>query len=210
MFYFTFTSKMMYMNKTVELLNLWASYEEKNPKADLAQFCQAYLVSQESKANPATFWQSPVPPDRVSLLVKLMGRITKLHTLQAVAAFKEYGLTSFDEFLYLSSVAYTLNLKKTDVIGAHFNELSSGLLILDRLKKAGLILEKGDELDKRTKRLMITKKGQTQLEACYRKLDEVNQLCFGELAEDQVNVCVHLLQPVEASLAKQWLEAKLK
>lgn len=198
------------MNKMVELLNLWASYEEQNPKADIAQFCQAYLVSQEPKTNPATFWHSPVPPDQVSLLIKLMGRITKLHTLQSIAAFKECGLNSFEEFLYLSSVAYMANPKKTDVISAHFNELSSGLLILDRLKKAGLIQEQGDELDKRTKRLTITNKGQTQLEACYRKLKEVNELCFGELAEEQVDLCVHLLQPVEASLVKQWLEAKMK
>jgi hypothetical protein len=82
-----------------------------------------------------------LPADKASLLIKLMGRISRLHTLQALAAFKESGLNSFDEFLYLSSVAYMTNPKKTDVISAHFNELSSGLLILDRLKKSGLILE---------------------------------------------------------------------
>jgi len=198
------------MNKTVELLNLWAKYEEENPKADLAQFCQTYLLSQEPNPNSATFWQSPVPPDRASLLIKLIGRIAKLHTLHALAAFKECGINSFDEFLYLSSVAYTANLKKTDVISAHFNELSSGLLILDRLKKSGLILEQGDAIDKRTKRLTITKKGQSQLETCYQKLNEVNQMYFGELEKDQVDLCIQLLQPIEALLAKQWLEAKLK
>lgn len=198
------------MNKAVQLLNLWASYEEENPKADLAQFCQAYLAGQQSKASLATFWQSPAPPDSASLLIKLIGRIAKLHTLQALAAFRECGLNSFDEFLYLSSVAYMANPKKTDVISAHFNELSSGLLILDRLKKSGLILEQADALDKRTKRLTITNKGQTQLEACYQKLSEVNQLCFGELDEEQLDLSIHLLQPVESSLAQQWLEAKMK
>ncbi|WP_461102892.1 MarR family winged helix-turn-helix transcriptional regulator [Spirosoma koreense] len=198
------------MNKAVELLNLWASYEEENPRAELVQFCQAYLVSQQPKAGSASFWQSPVPPDKASLLIKLIGRISKLHTLHALAAFKESGLNSFDEFLYLSSVAYMTNPKKTDVISAHFNELSSGLLILDRLKKSGLILEQGDALDKRTKRLTITSKGQSQLEACYQKLNQVNQLCFGDLAEDQVELGIQLLQPVEATLAEHWLAAKMK
>ncbi|MCX6213672.1 hypothetical protein [Spirosoma sp.] len=198
------------MNKAVELLNLWANYEQENPKADLTQFCQAYLASQQHKSSLASFWQSPVPPDRASLLIKLIGRISKLHTLHALAAFKKCGLNSFDEFLYLSSVAYMTNPKKTDVISAHFNELSSGLLILDRLKKSGLILEQGDAYDKRTKRLTITSKGQSLLEACYQKLNEVNQLCFGELAEDQVELGIHLLQPVEASLAEHWLGAKMK
>ncbi|WP_461137380.1 MarR family winged helix-turn-helix transcriptional regulator [Spirosoma terrae] len=198
------------MNKAVELLNLWAHYEEENPKADLAQFCQAYLVSQQPKTSLATFWQSPIPPDKASLLIKLIGRISKLHTLQALAAFKEFGLNSFDEFLYLSSVAYMDNPKKTDVISAHFNELSSGLLILERLKKSGLTLEEGDALDKRTKRLRITNQGQKQLESCYQKLNEVNQLCLKGLDEDQVELVIQLLQPVEAFLAEYWLAAKMK
>ncbi|GAB4036275.1 MarR family winged helix-turn-helix transcriptional regulator [Spirosoma gilvum] len=198
------------MNKAVELLNLWAIYEQENPKADLAQFCQAYLLSLQSKASLATFWQSPAPPDKASLLIKLMGRVSKLHTLQALAAFKDAGLNSFDEFLYLSSIAYMANPKKTDVISAHFNELSSGLLILDRLKKSGLILEQGDALDKRTKRLNITTKGQTQLAACYQKLNQVNQQCFDELTEEQLDLVIQVLQPVEATLAQQWMEAKLK
>lgn len=196
------------MNKTVELINLWATYEEENPKADLSQFCQAYLVNQEQKNQKVTFWKSPVPPDSTSILTKLVGRIAKLHNLYTVRAFKDLDVSSFDEFLYLNSVATTSNLKKTDVILANFNELSSGLLILDRLKKAKLIIEHGDELDKRTKRLEMTKEGASVLEACYQKLTEMNEMCFGELTEEQVKLSIQLLQPVEASLAKKWLGDK--
>lgn len=200
----------MYMNKTVELINLWAKYEEENPKAEISQFCQAYLVNQEQKTKKVTFWQSPVPPDSASMLTKLVGRIAKLHNLYTVGAFKDCGISSFDEFLYLNSITNTLNPKKTDVILANFNELSSGLLILDRLKKAKLIVEQGDELDKRTKRLEMTKEGTSVLEACYQKLNEVNEMCFGGLAEEQVKLSIQLLQPVEASLARKWLEDKKK
>jgi hypothetical protein len=210
LFYFNFTSNMIYMNKTVELLNLWAKYEEENPKAELSQFCQAYLVNQERKKQETGFWQSPVPPDSVSMLTKLVGRIARLHTIYTVGAFKDCGISSFDEFLYLNSIANTSNPKKTDVILANFNELSSGLLILDRLKKANLIVEQGDELDKRTKRLEITKEGASVLKDCYQKLTEVNEKCFGGLTEEQVQLCIQVLQPVEASLASQWLEDKKK
>ena len=201
---------MLYMNKVVELVNLWAKYEEENPEAEIGQFCHAYLVNEEPEARKVTFWQSPVPPDRASVLTKLVGRIAKLHSLSALGAFKDCGISSFDEFLYLNSIANTSNLKKTDVILANFNELSSGLLILDRLKKVNLIVEQGDELDKRAKRLEITKDGASVLEACYQKLNEVNGMCFGELTEEQVKLCIQLLQPVEASLAKQWLKNKKK
>ena len=208
MFFFIFTANMIYMNKTVELINLWAKYEEENPKADISQFCQAYLAGQEEKNQKIAFWQSPVPPDSISILTKLMGRIAKLHQIYAVAAFKDCGISSFDEFLYLNSIANTSNPKKTDIILANFNELSSGLLILDRLKKTKLIMEQEDESDKRSKRLSITKEGIHELKACYQKLREVNHLCFGDLDAEQVKLCIQLLQPVEASLAKQWLEDK--
>ncbi|WP_168207775.1 MarR family winged helix-turn-helix transcriptional regulator [Spirosoma sp. KCTC 42546] len=198
------------MNKTVELINLWAKYEEENPKAELSQFCQDYLVNQEQKTKKVTFWQSPVPPDSASILTKLVGRIARLHNLYVMGAFKDCGISTFDEFLYLNSIANTSTPKKTDVILANFNELSSGLLILDRLKKAELIVEQGDKLDKRTKRLELTKEGASVLAACYQKLSEVNEMCFGGLAEEQVQLCIQLLQPVEASLAKQWLEDKKK
>ena len=210
LFLVIFASNMIYMNKTVELINLWAQYEEENPKGDISQFCQAYLVNQEPKNRPVAFWQSPVPPDSASLFTKLIGRIVRLHTLHAVGAFKDCGISSFDEFLYLNSLANTYNPKKTDIILANFNELSSGLLILDRLKKAKLITEQGDELDKRTKRLKMTKEGASVLAACYQKLNEVNEQCFGGLTEEQVKLCIQLLQPVEASLARQWLEDKKK
>ncbi|MDJ1480942.1 hypothetical protein QNI16_10655 [Cytophagaceae bacterium YF14B1] len=196
------------MNKTVELVNLWAKYEEENPTAELSQFCQAYLINLEQKNKKADFWQSPIPPDDTSMFTKLLGRIAKLHSLYAIGAFKECGISSFDEFLYLNSISNTPNSKKTDIILANFNELSSGLLILDRLKKANLIAEQEDELDKRTKRISITKDGTRVLEACYQKLSKVNQMCFGKLSQEQIQLGIQLLQPIEASLAKKWLEDK--
>ncbi len=198
------------MNKTVELINLWAKYEEDNPKAEISQFCQAYLVNQEQRTKKIEFWQSPLPPDSASLLIKLLGRIAKLHNQYVMGAFANCGINNFEEFLYLNSISTTPNLKKTDVILANFNELSSGLLILDRLKKAKLIVEQNDELDKRTKRLAMTKEGASVLTACYQKLNDVNEMCFSGLAEEQVKLCIQLLQPVEASLAKKWLAGKKK
>ncbi|GAB3281175.1 hypothetical protein GCM10027347_56630 [Larkinella harenae] len=198
------------MKKAVELITLWAKYEEENPGADIRQFCQAYLTQPEQRSVEVAFWQSPVPPDSTSTFTKLVGRVAKLHTVDAESAFKVFGISSFDEFLYLNSIANTLNPKKTDVILANFNELSSGLLILSRLKKAELIVEQEDEFDKRTKRLAITEEGGRVLKACYQTLNEVNERCFGALSDEQVQMGIELLQPIEASLATKWIEAKKK
>jgi len=197
------------MNKTAELAVLWAAYEAEHPKAELKDFCRSYLAGQDETSTPG-FWMSPVPPDDVSLLTKLIGRIAKLHSIYAVTAFKACGINSFDEFLYLNSIGSTQELRKTETITANFNELSSGLLIIDRLIKAKLVTEQPDKDDKRSKRLHITKKGLQMLECCYAKLAEINQQCFGGLSEEQVKLCTQLLQPVEFFLADKWLADKKK
>jgi len=196
------------MNKTAELVALWADYEIDHPDADISQFCRAYLASQGPTASSVTFWHSPLPPDQTSVLTKLIGRIAKLHSIQVLKSFSDLGISNFDEFLYLNSVVSTASPKKTEVIFANFNELSSGLLILDRLKKANLIVEKADDTDKRVKRLTITEAGETALNACYQKLYELSRLCFGGLSQEQVALCTQWLQPVEAALAAQWLADK--
>jgi len=74
----------------------------------------------------------------------MIGRLSKLHNTYAVIALKECGLNNLDEFLYLNSIGNAEAPKKTTVIYANFNELSSGLLILGRMMKKGLIVEATD------------------------------------------------------------------
>lgn len=197
------------MNKTAELVNAWAAYEAKYPEAGLKDFCRSYLAESDETGDPG-FWMSPVPPDSISLLTKLVGRIAKLHSIYAVNSFKECGINSFDEFLYLNSIASTRELRKTEAVTANFNELSSGLLIIDRLIKAKLVAEQPDKEDKRSKRMQVTKKGLQILETCYKKLADINKLCFEGLNEEQVKLCTQLLQPVEFFLADKWLAGKKK
>ncbi len=190
------------MNKTAEIATLWAAYENEHPNASIAEFCQAYLAGMEEKK--AEFWNSPIPPDAASTLIKLTGRITKVHNLNATMAFRTHGLSGFDDFLYLNTIAHASSPKKTDIIYANFNELSSGLLILDRLKTNKLIKEETDSDDRRSKRLSLTKKGSDMLAACYKTLSQINEICFTSASEEQIKYCIQVLTPVESALAENW------
>src|SRR5882762_5061873 len=142
------------MNKTAELVRLWALYEEKNPDADLKDFYSEQLLAGRRQGR-AKFLAGLVPVQNTSILAKLMGRIAKMHTHYAMLALKENGIGSFEEFSFMNTLLSMDKPRKSEVAYDNFIELSSGLLILDRLKVKGYITEMEDKEDKRSKRLLI-------------------------------------------------------
>ena len=143
-------------------------------------------------------------------MAKMIGRLSKLHNTYAVIALKECGLNNLDEFLYLNSIGNAEAPKKTTVIYANFNELSSGLLILGRMMKKGLIVEATDKEDKRSKRLKLTKKGNNLLTLCYEKMGVLNEWFFKSISKEDIDLCVHLLSGVETNFSSKWVEDKAK
>ena len=192
------------------LVNLWAEYEDKHPDASIDDFCRFYIRTKKAKQEKEEFLGGIVPPDLHSTIAKLIGRISKLHTTYAVIALKECGLNSLDEFLYLNSIGNSATPKKTEVIYGNFNELSSGLLILDRLKSKGLIVEEDNPEDRRSKQLKLSKKGRTVLEDCYKKMAVINRLFFEDIPREDIELCIHLLSSLEAGFSSRWLEDKGK
>jgi DNA-binding MarR family transcriptional regulator len=121
---------------------------------------------------------------------------------------REYAINSFEDFAFLNSINKLERPRKTDVINSNFVELSSGLLIIGRLKKNGWISEKGDETDKRSKRLSLSTKGRKVLEQVYKRIGELNKQCFKDLSDDDIMICLKLMSPIEAALTTTWLKSR--
>ena len=198
------------MNKTVELVKLWGDYETAHPADGILEFCRFLLLKEKQQKQTLAFAKSAMPDHPASVLAKMLGRLGRLLNNYAGFAIRQSGLSGFEDFFYLNDISANDQPIKTEVIFANFNELSSGLLILDRLKKAGLITEKPDNKDKRMKRLMITKKGAVVLRECYLKLNEINQAIFGEMPEDDMLLCIQLLSPTESRISTKWIQDKRK
>ena len=198
------------MNKTVELVKLWGDYETAHPADGILEFCRFLLLKEKQQKQTLAFAKSAMPDHPASVLAKMLGRLGRLLNNYAGFAIRQSGLSGFEDFFYLNDISANDQPIKTEVIFANFNELSSGLLILDRLKKAGLITEKPDNKDKRMKRLMITKKGAVVLRECYLKLNEINQVIFGEMPEDEMLLCIQLLSPTESRISTKWIQDKRK
>jgi hypothetical protein len=198
------------MNKTIELVNSWGKFEETRPNGSIDDFCHFYITQNRIKEKRKDALGGIVPPDSYSSIAKMIGRLAKLHNTYAMSSLMECGLTSFDEFLYLNSIFKSQSPKKTKVIYENFNELSSGLLILERLKKKDLIIEEKDSVDKRSKRLSLSKRGKTLLEKCYKNMGQLNGWFFKSISKEDIDLCIHLFSDTEVRFSKRWLEDKEK
>jgi hypothetical protein len=198
------------MNKTVELVRLWGEYETTHPTDGIEQFCRFLLLKEKQQKGKLGFAKSAMPDQPASVLAKMLGRLGRLLNNYAGIALRQCGLSSFEDFFYLNDIAVNDHPKKTEVIYANFNELSSGLLILDRLIRAGLVVEKPDNKDKRLKRLTITKKGTAVLGECYAKLNRINATIFEGMPEEDMLLCIQLLSPTESRISTKWIQEKRK
>ncbi len=198
------------MNKTAELVRLWAEFEESHPSAELEDFCLSLLVKKRLLNKDSEFMHGAGRPDLHSLIAKMTGRIAKLHIAYAMPILKKCGLNNFEDFLFLDAIYKLKEPRKTELINLHLMELSSGLLVIDRLQKMGLVVEEHDKEDKRSKRLKITKKGREVSAKCYHRMTEMNKMFFGSMPGEDLHLCIRFMTPVEQKFAQLWLMHKGK
>ena len=185
------------MNKTVELVNEWASFEEKHPAANIEDFCRHYLASHQQEKIKGPLTGGVIPPISEGLLLKIIGRIHKLNMSYAANALQGTGLNQVEEFGILLSIQQDGEPRKTDVIYANLFELSSGTDMLNRLIKRGLISEHDDANDKRSKRIRLTKAGEKAIELCMARMKMVAGMMTMDLDDADKQLCIHLLKNIE-------------
>ena len=194
----------MAINQTAELVKQWAEFEQNHPNANIEDFCRYHLINTREKQNREGFLGGNIPPGRDQMLIKLMGRVTSMFLIFAEHDLKEIGIDQMLEFQYLNTIQNMKLPKKTEVINDSFTELSTGLLMIDRLKKKGWVLEHADKTDKRSKRLELSPAGIEVLYNCYMKLESICAIFFKDLPADDVNLVVQLLTPIEIQHSKHW------
>ena|ERR1700722_18446620 len=199
------------MNKTVELVNAWSAFEEQFPGGSIDEFCRHYLASRQLKEEgpgPGKAGVFAMPTE--SRLMRLVGRIARLHAGYAMAALEGTPLNSIEEFGLLSTIRQLNEPKKTEAISSCMYEGSTGTDMLARLRKKGLFLEYNDKTDKRSKRLKLTKKGEAVLDECHGRVKKLAKTMMGDLREEDQKICIQLLKGVEDKFSGLWQENKWK
>lgn len=199
------------MNKTVQLVNHWGEFEKKHPDGSIADFCRHYLAHENRvPQEKGTLVGGVVPEIREGLLMKIIGRISKLNMLYANVALEDTGLNQIEEFGILQTIRREKSPRKTEVIYANLFELSSGTDILNRLQKRGLIREYADKEDKRSKRIELTAKGEKVAKESTSIIEKNATMLLNSLALEDKELCIQLLKGVEIKLSEYWQKHKGK
>lgn len=185
------------MNQTVELVRLWGEYEAKHPDATIEHFCRNFLAGSIKKEKTIRQeWQ--LQPDLNGMLIKTISRISKIREIYVNKALEGTGLDQIEEFGMLAAIFNGKNPTKSEAIFTNMLELSSGMNILIRLTGKQMISEYTDADDKRVKRLQLTKKGEKVLKAAKQQVLKVVAMLTGDLDDDDKQLCLQLLTPVDA------------
>ena len=198
------------MNKTVELVNIWSDFEQKHPDGDIKDFCRYHLIHQREIENRDPLVGGVIPEHTEGLLLKILGRISRMNAVYASTAFEGTGVDQLEEFGILLTIHQEKNPKKTEVIYSMLLELSSGTDMLNRLIKKGFIQEYPDEDDKRAKRLVLTSEGKNALERSRVQIGKVAEMMLFDMEQDDKELCVKLLKNVEKKFSRLFQEHKGK
>ena len=196
------------MEKTIELVNHWGEFQRTHPEGNIEDFCRHYLAHRQQKETKGILVGGVVPAVADGLLLKIMGRISKLNMNYANLALEGTGLNQIEEFGILGTIKQEKNPKKTEVIYANLFELSSGTDMLTRMKKRGLIKEYDDMEDKRSKRLELTAKGEKAVDAAKGRILMNAAMLMKDLTDDDKQLCIQLLKNVEIKFSVLWQKHK--
>lgn len=192
------------MNKAVAVLTEWNAFDEKHPDAGIEDFCRYYLIHKREKVHEREVFDGIIPPKEDSQLMKLLGRIVKLHGTFTAAALADSGLNSIEEFSLLAAIRQLNGPRKTEAISACLYEISTGTDMLKRYKKAGYITETPDLEDKRSKRISLTPKGEKVMKKAQINIVKLAQMMMHGVDPEDKKLCFQLLKRIEIEFSASW------
>lgn len=197
----------------VRLVNAWAAYSAVTPGADIAGFCLHYLT--ESSAGPQaettdvlitdTHSETVVehyvkPMDGLAFtprpeirLGELVGRMAGYIDFYSKKAMQPFPFSGVDDPVYLLTLVQMGTPKKSELIHEMVSEFASGIDIINRLVRMGLIEEFPDEHDRRSKRLRITPTGLEMIYQVFPAMEQLLDVAFGSLTAGEKALLVQLL-----------------
>jgi DNA-binding MarR family transcriptional regulator len=191
----------MKIDEIIELLTEWDNFKKINPQADIYDF-GLWLTSKNNQSNsynpspivksgkPLTVEHSSNSQFLASYFINRMNKFVKIYTKEM---FHNLGLNSVEDFSFLALIHQMDKPNKKELCEANLVEMTTGLDIIKRLLKNGLVTEVSDEIDKRVKRLIITPKGLEIVLKAYTGLQSLSQDVLGDLQEDEREIVIKFL-----------------
>lgn len=181
------------MSELVTLITAWEEYTQKNTVVSATEFC-IYFLAKESNSQ---LFSGLTPPDLDTVFAKLIGRLAGMQTVYSKMALQEIPGFELEWFYFLNSIYQLKEVKKTQIIQYNFTEQTTGIDILNKLKKLGYIAERTDPDDKRAKLVSITKAGEKILFKIYQLLYKPTMLMYNDIDYRDKQVVINILKDTE-------------
>lgn len=120
-------------------------------------------------------------------------RLNKYAKYYLKEAFANTPLKSGDDFAYVAALAYQASMKKSELIQMNVGETSSGMDIIKRLEREGVLESFDDEEDKRAKRVRLTERGKGVFFSVLQPLQRVGKIVKAHMSEEDVAKLVKVL-----------------
>jgi DNA-binding MarR family transcriptional regulator len=117
----------------------------------------------------------------ITMLITYLYRYAKHYTKKAL---ESTPLSTLDEFGFLVTLLDRDSLTKSELINLHLLEITSGIEIIKRLTKQGLLETFPDPDDRRSRRVRLTQAGREVLFQTMQKMQKVTRLVAGDLSEE--------------------------
>lgn len=118
------------------------------------------------------------PDIQLTFLISLLNKQYKSYTKTVLA---NSEISNAESYSFLYHLSMTESLRKMELINMHQLAAPSGIEILKRLLLKKMISEFDDEEDKRSKRVKITNKGQSEIKRLLPDMKKVYQRMSGDL-----------------------------
>lgn len=138
-------------------------------------------MTQEASADQATM---------LTMLITYLHRYAKHYTKKAL---ESSPLSTLDEFGFLVTLLDRDSLTKSELIHLHLLELTSGIEIIKRLTKQGLLDTFPDPDDRRSRRVRLTDQGRVVLFQTMQEMQHVTRLVSGDLSEEEQQLLLPIL-----------------
>ncbi len=122
----------------------------------------------------------------------MLTRLYRFATRYLKQTFKNRNFKTIDEFGFLATLLREKQLSKSELINKHLMELTTGVELIKRLVKKGLVKEFDDVNDKRSKIVMITDKGKAELFSVFQDMYAVSLLISGNISEKEMKSALEM------------------
>jgi DNA-binding MarR family transcriptional regulator len=118
----------------------------------------------------------------ISFKILYLGKAIKRNAKEVLSV---SDISSIDEYSFLLHLLHQDSFRKMEIIELHNLETPTGIDIIKRLVKNGMVLEFPDEQDKRAKRIKISPNGIKEVEKVKQPMDELFQNFTRDLSTNE-------------------------